>query len=77
MVERKYLICLLAGRMIGEDPGVLSEDLKVLIDQRLEKCCLPLLGSEKDDVQFLDEVLGETMIYVMGQKINRKQRRGN
>ena len=74
-MERNYLICVLVGKITEWKPEVTGEDLRYYIDERLEKCCLPLLGSEKGDDQLLDELTGELMIYVMGQGINRKQRR--
>lgn len=74
-MERSHLICTLIGRITNQDESINADDLRYEIDQRLEKCCLPLLGQEKGDLELLDEVLAECMIYVMGQKINRRMRR--
>ncbi len=74
-MERKYLICMLVGKITEWKNDVSGEDLRYYIDERLEKCCLPLLGHDPEDDNLLNELLGETMIYVMGQGINRKTRR--
>jgi hypothetical protein len=66
---------MLAGWFMSENPSMTGDDLRIHIDQRLEKCCLSRLGQEKDDLQLIDELLGETMIYVIGLGINRKDRR--
>ena len=76
-MERNYLICMLIGQFVAKKgQSVTTDDLKEYIDESLIKCCFTPLGTEKDDLLLLDELLGETMMYVIGQGINRKQRRG-
>ena len=74
-MERNYLICMLVGQFVAKDSSINSEDLRIKIDQALTKACMTTLGTEEGDIQLLNELLGETMIYVIGQGINRKQRR--
>lgn len=74
-MERHYLICMLIGQCVATDRNLNSDDLKLKIDEALLKCCFTPLGTEDGDIQLLDELLGETMMYVIGQGINRKQRR--
>ncbi len=73
MMERNYLICALMGKFVEQDHSISAEDLRVKIDQALENSCMTPIGA--DDMQLLDEVLGEIMISVLGAKINRAQRR--
>ena len=76
-MERNYLICMLIGQYVakhGQD--VRSDALNLYLDECLIKCCFTPLGTEEGDLQLLDELLGETMMYVIGQGINRSQRRG-
>lgn len=75
-MERNYLICMLIGQNVAANNSINSDDLKIQIDESLAKCCFTPLGTEEGDTQLLDELLGETMMYVIGQGINRKQRRG-
>ena len=72
-MERNYLICALMGKFVEQDNSISAEDLRIKIDQTLEDSCLTPIG--RDDITFLDEVLGEIMISVLGAKINRAQRR--
>jgi len=72
-MERNYLICALMGKFVEQDHSISAEDLRVKIDQALENSCMTPIGA--DDMQLLDEVLGEIMISVLGAKINRAQRR--
>ena len=74
-MERNYLICVLLGKYIALKPDSTSDDLRYHIDEQLQRCCLPLLGAESGDNVLLQELTGEIMIYVLGQGINRKQRR--
>ena len=73
-MERNYLICMLIGQLV-EKGARTSDELKEEIDKSLLKCCFTPLGTEEGDSQLLDELIGETMMYVIGQGINRKQRR--
>ena len=67
---------MLIGQYVAEHrQNVTTEDLQYYIDESLLKSCMTPLGTETGDTQLLEELLGETMIYVMGQGINRKQRR--
>lgn len=74
-MERDRLICCLVGRYTALDSGITSEDLRIRIDQHLADCHLTSIGTESSDLQLFEELLGETMISVMGQGYNRKQRR--
>lgn len=74
-MERDKLICCLVGRFVALEPGISSGDLKIKIDQHLQKCNLTIIGSEEGDVDLLQDLLDETMISVLGAGINRKQRR--
>jgi len=73
MMERNYLICALMGKFVEQDNSISAEDLQIKIDQALENSCMTPVGA--DDMQLLDEVLGELMISVIGAKINRADRR--
>jgi len=73
MMERNYLICALMGKFAEQDNSISAIDLQIKIDQALENSCMTPLGA--DDMQLLDEVLGEIMISVIGAKINRATRR--
>ena len=76
-MERNYLICMLIGQFIAkEGQSATSEKIKDYVDEALLKCCFTPLGREDGDLQLLDELIGETMMFVIGQGINRKQRRG-
>ena len=72
-MERNYLICTLVGRFTALEPNISAEDLRYKIDEKLLESCLTPIDA--DDVTLLDELLGETMISVMGREINRDQRR--
>jgi len=74
-MERRLLIACLTARYISL--GYLNaESLRYQIDQDLLNAKQTPLGQEEEDLETLDLVLAEFMIYVMGQGINRKQRRG-
>lgn len=75
-MERNYLICMLIGQCVAANKSTNSADLKLYVDEALLKCCFTPLGTEDGDTTLLEELLGETMMYVIGQGINRKQRRG-
>lgn len=75
-MERNYLICVLVGVITAEKKyDITGEDLRILIDERLQLACLSLLGTEPSDNQLLAEISGELQIYVLGQRTNRKMRR--
>ena len=74
-MERNYLICALMGKFVEQDHSISADDLRIKIDQALENSCMTPVG--KEDIQLLDEVLGELMISVIGAKINRAQRRSH
>ena len=76
-MERHHLVCMLIGWHTAKNPHISSDDLKLEIDNELFKAKFTPLGTEDGDLQLLEELLGETMMYVLGQGINRKQRRGN
>ena len=75
-MERDKLICCLVGRFVALQPSISSGDLKIKIDQHLQKCNLTIIGSEEGDVDLLQDLLDETMFSVLGAGINRKTRRG-
>ena len=68
---------MLIGRIAASNPSINGQDLREEIDKELTKCHFTLLGYEEGDTTLLDELIGETMMYVIGQGINRRQRRGN
>lgn len=74
-MERSYLICMLVGWFTAKKPDIKADDLRIQIDQSLTDSKLTTLGSEPNDVQLLEELLGETMISVLGKGINRETRR--
>jgi len=74
-MERSNLICCLVGKFSALKPDITAEDLRIKIDQHLQECNLTPLGTEKNDVELLQELLDETMISVLGAGINRKTRR--
>ncbi len=74
-MERNYLISGLMGWFCAKEPSIDGADLKVKIDQVLADSGFTLLGTEKDDMQLLDEMVAEFLMSVMGRKFNRKDRR--
>lgn len=74
-MERSNLICMLVGWYSATDHTMNADDLRIKIDNALMKSHFTPIGTEDNDLQLLDELLGETMMYVMGQGINRQQRR--
>lgn len=74
-MERNYLICCLVGQITTKHPNISADDLRISIDQRLTECHLSNLGQEESDVQLLQDLLDETMMSVLLQGVNRKQRR--
>ncbi len=74
-MERSYLISGLMGWFCAKEPRIEGVDLKIKIDQVLFDSGFTLLGTEKDDLQLLDEMVSEFLMSVMGRKFNRKDRR--
>lgn len=66
---------MLIGWHTAKNPSISSEDLRLEVDKSLTNCHFTLLGSEQGDIELLDELIGETIMYVIGQGINRKMRR--
>jgi len=75
-MERNKLICCLVGRFTALEPSICAADLRIKIDQHLQKCNLTLIGTEEGDTDLFQDLLDETIISVLGAGINRKQRRG-
>lgn len=76
-MERNYLICLLVGQLSASDKSMTADTMRIKIDELLTNACFTPIGTEDGDLQLMEELLGETMMYVMGQGINRKMRRNN
>lgn len=74
-MERDYLISGLMGWFCAKEPHIDGTDLKIKIDQVLSDSGFTLLGTQKDDLQLLDEMVAEFLMSVMGRKFNRKDRR--
>lgn len=74
-MERYHMICGLIGFFVGEDNNITSKDLSVKIDQRLLDSKFTPLGSEKGDLQLLDEMIAEFVMSVIGRGFNRSDRR--
>lgn len=74
-MERSNLICMLVGWFTATDNTMDSGDLKIKIDNALMESHFTPIGTEKNDLQLMDELLGETMMYVIGKGYNRKDRR--
>lgn len=74
-MERNWLICLLIGKYVALG-HLTSDSLRYQIDQDLLTACFTPIGQEPGDLDFLDEILGEAMMFVIGKGVNRKQRRG-
>lgn len=66
---------MLIGYEIAKNPGISVKDLKINVDNSLIESKFVPIGSEPNDLQLLDELLGETMMSVMGKGINRESRR--
>jgi len=74
-MERNWLICGLLGWFCAKEPDITSEDLRIKLDQRLADSKFTPLGSEKDDLQLLDEMIAEFTMSLIGRGFNRKDRR--
>jgi hypothetical protein len=74
-MKRTYLICSLIGWHVAKNPSITAAEIKIAIDDQLIESHFTPLGSEPGDVQLLEELIGETMMWVIGQGWNRKLRR--
>jgi hypothetical protein len=74
-MERSYLICCLAGWFTAKEPNLKADDLKMKIDERLIDSQMTPLGTEKDDLQLLDDLIDEALMSVIGRGFNRSDRR--
>lgn len=66
---------MLIGWYSATDHTIDADDLRIKIDNALMKSHFTPIGTEDNDLQLMDELLGETMMYVIGQGYNRKDRR--
>ena len=74
-MERTFLICGLIGFFCAQDKELDGIDLKIKVDQTLESAGFPLLGTDKNDDQLLNEFSSELLISIMGRGFNRADRR--
>lgn len=74
-MERDWYICSLLGYFCAKKPGITSDDLKIEIDQSLADSKFTPLGTEKNDLNLLDEMIGEITMSILGRGFNRKDRR--
>lgn len=74
-MERTWLICALLGKYCEKEKNITSEDLRYKIDQYLIDSGFTLLGTEKNDLQLLDEMIGELIMSSIGKGFNRQDRR--
>jgi len=74
-MERNYLICGLIGQFCAENQSIDSLDLRIKIDQVLTDSGFTVLGTEENDTQLLDEMIGEFQMSLIGRKFNRQDRR--
>ncbi len=74
-MQRDRLICCLVGKFTALEPSITADDLRIKIDQHLQKCHFMPLGTEDGDTELLQDLLDETMMSVIGSGINRKTRR--
>ncbi len=72
-MERNNLICCLVGWYSAKKPNINGNDLKIEIDNHLFASKFTPLGTE--DNELLDELIGETIMSVIGRGFNRKDRR--
>lgn len=74
-MERDHLICCLFGRITASKPDIDSQDLRIEIDNVLSESKFTTIGTEPNDIQLLDELIGELQMSLMGRGYNRKDRR--
>ena len=75
-MERNWLICGMLGYFCAKEPHITSDDLRIKIDQMLSESKFTSLGTEKGDLQLLDEMIGELTMSAIGRGFNRNDRRG-
>jgi hypothetical protein len=63
------------GWFCAKEPDITSDDLRIKIDQFLEKSKFTPLGTESGDLALLDEMIGELTMASIGRGYNRKDRR--
>jgi len=63
------------GFFSAEDSSIDAIDLKIKVDQALESSGFPLIGTDKNDTQLLDEFAAELLMSIIGRGYNRTQRR--
>lgn len=74
-MERNWLICGMLGYFCAKEPHITSDDLRIKIDQMLSESKFTSLGTEKGDLQLLDEMIAEFTMSVIGRGFNRNDRR--
>jgi hypothetical protein len=74
-MERNWLICGMLGYFVGKNPNITSEDLRFRIDTFLFDSKFTPLGTEPEDTQLLDEMIGELTMSALGRGFNRQDRR--
>ena len=74
-LERSYLSCVLFGRITASKPDIDAVDLRIEIDNILTESKFTTIGTEPNDIQLLDELIGELQMSLMGRGYNRKDRR--
>jgi len=76
-MERDHLICCLFGRITASKPDIDSIDLRIELDNILMDSKFTPIGTETNDIQLLNELIGELQMSLMGRGYNRKDRRRN
>jgi len=74
-MERNWLICGMLGYFCAKEPHITSDDLHIKIDQMLSESKFTSLGTEKGDLQLLDEMIAEFTMSAIGRGFNRNDRR--
>lgn len=75
MMERTWLICGMLGWFCAKEPRITSDNLRYKIDEFLTQSKFTPLGTEKGDLQLLDEMISELTMSALGRGFNRKNRR--
>lgn len=74
-MERSRLICCLVGKYSALDNTIKANDLRIKIDQHLEKFNMMPIGQEEGDEELMQDLLDETIFSVLSAGVNRKTRR--
>ena len=75
-MQRDRLICCLVGRFTALEPSITGDNLRIKVDQDLQKCnFLPL--ETQEDLELIQELLDETVFASISSGKNRKTRRSN